>query len=293
MYIDKIDDILEEILDTTYEIIDKDKLLKQKSYTNKIIKNVVTKVMEKININKLKELGFEKILEQLQMMFKKFVYLYILITIQKNFKKDEFINFVISFNVIESTIFDSNFNSKILFINTVLDQLDFLIKNMELIQNGTVKINKNDYYHSLQLFDEYDKDVIGNLSDAFNFHNILKLLIFKKIYISDDKVKLYSILEVDELENLEFKFIEIIDSMIEQIDYASVESLFKSKEYKNSFIESIYNILLENEQVTEENIHMTLDSKINELFEKKLIIPITDEFLRYHKESEKYDTGSN
>jgi hypothetical protein len=62
MYIDKIDDILEEILDTTYEIIDKEKLLKQKTYTNKIIKNLVTKVMDKININKLKEFGFEKIL---------------------------------------------------------------------------------------------------------------------------------------------------------------------------------------------------------------------------------------
>ena len=293
MYIDKIDDILEEILDITYEIINKEKLLKQKTYTNKIIKGIVTKIMEKININKLKESGFEKILDKLQIMFKKFVYLYILISIQKNFKKDDFINFVISFNVIESTIFDSNFNSKILFINTILDQLDFLIKNMELIQNGTVKINKNDYYHSLQIFDQFEKEVLGNLSDAFNFHNILKLLIFQKIYISDDKVKLYTILEVDELENLEFKYIEIIDSIVEQIDYVSVESLFKSKEYKNSFIESIYNILLENEQVNEENVHATLDSKINKLFEKKLIIPITDEFLRYHKESEKYDSGSN
>ena len=91
MYIDKIDDILEEILDTTYEIIDKEKLLKQKTYTNKIIKNLVTKVMDKININKLKEFGFEKILEQLQIMFKKFIYLYILIRIQQNFKKDDFI----------------------------------------------------------------------------------------------------------------------------------------------------------------------------------------------------------
>ena len=293
MYIDKIDELLENIIDKTYEVITKEKLIKETKYTSKIIKNIVTKIIEKINKTQMKEYGFEKILDQLEIMFKKFIYLYILVSIQKNFKKNDFINFVVSFNIIDSEVFDSNFNSQILFINTILTQLEFLSNNLELIQNKTVKIDKNEYFQSLQFFSEFGKDIIGNLSNPENFHNVLKILIFKKIYLINDKIKIHSILEIYELENLEFKYIEIIDSIIEQVDYASIESLFKSKEYKNSFIETMYNILLEKEQINDININNTLDSKINELFEKKLIIPITDEFLRYHKESEKYDSVSN
>ena len=67
-------------------------------------------------------------------------------------------------------------------------------------------------------------------------------------YLLENKIAIYSILESYELEHLEYKYIEIIDSNIEQIDYAAVESLFKSKEFTNNFVESIYNILVEQEE---------------------------------------------
>jgi hypothetical protein len=41
--------------------------------------------------------------------------------------------------------------------------------------------------------------------------------------------------------------------------------------------------------MSEYNNVQSLESKINVLFDKKIIIPITDEFLRYHKETERYD----
>jgi hypothetical protein len=293
MYIDKIDELLDNIIDTTYNIAEKDKFFKQKSYTNQTVKTIVNKIVNKIDIKKLKEYGLEKIVNELLLIFKKFIYLYLLISIQKNFNKEDFINFIVSFKIIDSNIFDSDFNSKILFINNTLKQLEFISKNLESIQNKTIKIDKNDYYQSLQIFLDLGKDIIGDLSNKNNFHNILKYLIYKKIYLNEDKINVNSILEEDELQQVEFKYIEIIDFISEQIDYASVESLFKSKEYKNEFVESIYNILLDKEQLVGIKYHKTLDGKINELFNKKIIIPITDEFIRYHKESEKYDTGSN
>jgi len=47
--------------------------------------------------------------------------------------------------------------------------------------------------------------------------------------------------------------------------------------------------LLVNYEVEMETKEISIDDKINILFESKLLIPITDEFLRFHKESEKYD----
>jgi hypothetical protein len=292
MYIDKIDELLDNIIDITFEACKKENIFKQTTITPQTIKSTVTKIINKIDKSKLKEYELEKVTEQIYNMFTKFVYLYIIISIQNKFKPNEFINFVVSFKILDESIFDSEFNSKIIFISNILKQLKFLSENLESIQTKKILIDKTEYYQSLQIFSELGKDLIGDLSNPNTFHNILKFLIYKKIYFNEDKIKIHSILEIDELENLEFKYIEIIESLTEEIDYSSVESLFKSKEYNNNFIETIYNILIEKEQM-QNNIQISLDGKINELFNKKIIIPITDEFIRYHKESEKYDSGSN
>lgn len=289
MYIDKIDDLLDNILDTTYEIGEKDNFFKQKSLTNETVKIFVNKIMTKIDKNKLQEFGLDETIDKILFFFKKFIYLYLLVTIQKKFTEIEFINFIISFKIVDPNIFNSEFNSKIIFINTILKQLAFISKNIDAILNKSIKINKNNYSQSLVIFNELGKDIIGDLSNSNSLHNILKYLIYKKIYLIEDKIIISSILDENNLDELEYKYIEIVDNISEQIDYASIESLFKTKEYKSDFIETIYNILLDKE-VEKKN---TLEFKINKLFDKKIIIPITDEFLRYHKESEKYNIDSN
>ena len=298
MYIDVIDELVDTTIDRIYSYIEKDGkayfMTKDKKITPQSVKILVTKLMDKFNKSDAEKLGIGKTYDYLLVMFKKYIYLYILASVvSKKFTPEEFINFTIEFKAIESDIFDSEFNSKILFINNVLTQLEYINTNFDLIQSKSIKIDKTKYSLSLQIFLELGKEIIGDLTNSNTFHNILKYLIYKKIYLVEDKIKLYTIIETTELEGLEFKYIEIIESALEQVDYSSLESLFKSKEYKNSFIESIYTILIDKDQLTTQLVHTTLDGKINELFGKKLLIPITDEFLRYHKDSEKYDSGSN
>lgn len=293
MYIDAMDELVDTTIDRIYEYIEKEGLIKAKKITAQSIKTVVSKLMDKFKKEEAAKLGLDKIYDNLVTMFKKIIYLYILATVNKKFTPEDFINFTIGFKLIDSDVFDSEFNSKIMFINNILTQLEYINTNFDLIQSKSIKIDKSKYSVSLQIFSELGKDIIGDLSNPNIYHNILKYLIYKKIYLVDDKIKLYSLMETNELDELEYKYIEIVDTILEQIDYSSLESLFKSREYKNAFIESIYNVLIDQDQLINQPTHTTLDGKINELFGKKLLIPITDEFLRYHKDSEKYDSGSN
>jgi len=293
MYIDTIDELVETTIDNTYAHMNKYKILNTKKITAQTVKTLVTKLMDKFKKSDAEKLGLVHIYDILYAILKKYIYLYIIASIYRKFKPDEFINFTISFKTLEPDIFDSEFNSKILLITNTLEQLEYISSNFELIQSKNIKIDKSKFITSLQIFAELGKEIIGDFSNTNTFHNVLKYLIYKKIYSMDDKIKIYGLVETTELDELETKFIEIIDSVSEQIDYSSLESLFKIKEYKNSFIETIYNILTDQEQLGTQRTHTTLDGKINELFDKKLLIPITDEFLRYHKDSEKYDSGSS
>jgi hypothetical protein len=295
MYIDAIDELLDTTLDRTYEYTDKEGLFKPKKITAQTIKTFVSKLMDKFNKDQIKSIGLESIYDNLFLIFKKYIYMYILLinSMLKKMEHESFVNFIIEFKTIDSEIFDSEFNSKILYVSNLINQINYIGINLEAIQNKSIKIDRVKYMESLKIFTELGVDIASELQDSNKLHNVLKFIIYKKLYLGDDKIKIYGLLETGELEHLEFKYIEIIDSVLEQIDYSSLESLFKSKEYKNSFIESIYNILTEQEQLGTQPVHTTLDGKINELFKKKLLIPITDEFLRYHKDSEKYDSGSN
>jgi len=91
-----------------------------------------------------------------------------------------------------------------------------------------------------------------------------------------------------EFEGFEFKYIEILESSVDTVDYSMVENLFNTTEVKNGTAEALYQMIMEQEFPT---TLISVDRKINRMFEKKLIIPITDEFLRYHKETERIDTS--
>lgn len=93
-----------------------------------------------------------------------------------------------------------------------------------------------------------------------------------------------------EFAGLESKYIEIYESSVSTIDYSLVESMFSTTEVKNGLAEAFYQMIIEQEQP----LTMTsVERKINKLFEKQLIIPITDEFLRYHKDTERIDTSES
>jgi hypothetical protein len=155
--------------------------------------------------------------------------------------------------------------------------------------NSSIVKEYSDVIKSIRSMDtEVLKQIISNKEDLT--HNILKIVIFREIYIREDKILIFKILENEEFASAEFKYIDIVDTRYDTIDYSTIESLFDIKDIRRGLAEEVFQMI--NDYETTKFVQdFNIDTKINHLFKKKILIPITDEFLRYHKDSELYDRG--
>jgi hypothetical protein len=156
----------------------------------------------------------------------------------------------------------------------------------------------------INLFNDIGIDIILNsfdISKKDGTHNILISLLIKKLYFKSDKKELTQIIEDIDLDNAEFKYITIVEARIKEIDFASLEALFDIEERKGGLPDDYYKLIDDYKIITlgdiEENLNpeyaiqsnlLSDDRKIAYLFHKKLLIPISDEILRYNVEAEKY-----
>jgi hypothetical protein len=305
MFINKIDELFYKILDNLYIFITK------KTVFNKITKdpNFVTyqeyilKVIKEFSdlcdpeIKKLKLNN--KLNNYISNIIKRYCAFYIYLGIAYYYKngRDLYIT-----NIIESSknqkdtiiqinnFFNSLNNSKIINffsdIQNIIGLTDFkTIEKIKIIlQNNPIK-----YQSIIELFNELGEEyIMNNFFIKNNFHNIIKTIIYKQIYINEEKNEINElILDIDKEEG-EYKFIEVIISNEKKlVDFHILQRLFTFDELKKGYAEDIYQFLQENLQENEQNI---IEDKnyINLLFSNKILTPITEEFLRYHKDTEKY-----
>jgi len=142
-----------------------------------------------------------------------------------------------------------------------------------------------------------------DISKKENIHNILKTFIYQKLYIKNDKKEIATIIEENTFVNAEYKYITVIESRIKDIDFASIEMLFDIENRQKGYPDDFYKFIEDYQIVTlgdiEENLNpefakrsnlISDDQKISYLFHKKILLPITDEILRFHVKEEKYIT---
>ena len=216
---------------------------------------------------------------------------------------------------------EKNFVEKLFTISNSLHILDSVIigELLEIYQGIYICITlinflkekkdlpiNNDTTELVQIFNEIGLDIIVKFFDITkkeNLHNILVTLIYRKLYIKNDKKELANIIEENSFENAEYKYITVINSRIKEIDFASMEMLFDIESRKNGLPDDYYNLINDYQKIIlgdiQENLNpanlLSNDHKISYLFHKKILIPITDEILRYHLNEEKYvsETSEN
>ena len=186
--------------------------------------------------------------------------------------------------------FNSENNLKIIklygIIKDILDLQKF--KTMErikiILENDPIK-----YENTIEMFNELGEEFITEyflIKD--NFHNIIKTIIFKIIYLNEEKNDIVRILDESEIQNAEYKYIEIVVSnKTKLIDFPYFRKILTSDEIKKGLDKDYYNFLEENKE-EQETIYNNKDI-IDFMFSNKILVPISEEFLRFHKESEKYD----
>jgi hypothetical protein len=307
MFINKIDDLFDEILNQFFNYLIKnniyDLISKDTNFVKfqNIILNTIKIFIETIPKKKLKDIiNNETYINNILDIIKKYCAFYIYLGIAFNYKggRDLFIT-----NIIESSknqkdnifqipdFFNSNNNSKLFTFYNDIQNIKALVefKTMEKIEI-ILSNNPLKFESTIKLFNELGKDYIINyflVKD--NFYNILKTLIFKQLYLKEEKYIINDLLNTIEKNNAEYKYIDIIVSNKNKIvDLHVIQKFLISINNKYITAEDIYSYLKENN----DNIDIITkdrDDFIKYLMNEKIIIPMTEEFLRFHKDNEKYD----
>jgi hypothetical protein len=251
MFINQIDEIINNIIDSVYKTkLNTDVLIKNKS-----LLDIIDKKMYK-NINNLLGVRYSKnIINIIETII---LYLIILLS---GIKQKDFAKYIIELSKKNNNLLDSETISKIIKIyNIYVD----------------IKLKKNK-----DLINDIDEFFLKNKESEFN---LIKIIIVNYVYLGEYRQYILELIENKELENTESKIIEIIDSKEDEIDYNNLEMLFDINEKYLS--EIFYQMIVDYENnIFEDNL--SSEQKINKLFSKKILIPITDEFIRYNKYTDK------
>jgi hypothetical protein len=260
----------------------------KKSFNISNVEETIKTFKSKLNFQSINELITDKMIkEQVIVLIDNYFYIYLLLLLSFDNDIDSMRKLLIT-------------NQKKINYLSKSDNLSLIIDKSIIIQNLVLIIQKNnskteiknlnkaeETYYLYELFRDEEKELISSKKEGYK-HLIIKFIIFLTIYINIDKTKIFKIIEKEELSKSEFIYIDVIESFIDEIDYSIIEKIFSvTKNFKATIADTMYELLTE--EYTSDKPKVSLDTKINTLFNNKILIPITDEFLRFHKDNERYD----
>lgn len=307
MFITNIDNYLDKIIDKFYEHNIKKEIFKNFSkdenfvkYQNEIISNVKS-FIDNLNKKELNDIISSKDnVEYILNIIKRYCMFYTYLGIGYYYKnsRDLFITNIIETSKNQKDIeyqivnfFNSENNAKIINFYTIIKNIIELteFKTMERIKI-TLNNNPIKFSDTINFINELGEDYVEKyIFTKNNFHNVVKTFIFKIIYLNEEKVEISKILNEEDDKDAEYKYIDIVVSKDEKIiDFTVLKDFISTDEDIRGKTEDFYDFLLEYKESQRFNITST--KKIIEfLFENKILIPITEDFMRFHKNNYKYE----
>lgn len=308
MYINKVDEILDKIIDDFYNkvivqkefsgFLEEPNFVKYQLQINKHFGNYFDKISTK-EINEI--LKDEDNTQKLINILKKYIAYYVFMYIGFFYKgkRDTYINNVIEFSKNQPGFnlrIDNFFNSD---SNSIVIKYYVLIRNIITIVDSESKLGvfakKPELADALKFLDGLGQEFIdagfklknlnGNVHEQA--HNIIKTILLTELYFGNDKNDVQTFLDKSEKEVGEFVYIDIVMPRMEYIDYNTIEMSLSIKDNENGLASEIYDLLTTFEQ--EDTKEKTHDNKIIELINNNLFIPVTEDFMLYHKDTEKYE----
>jgi hypothetical protein len=310
MIVNQIDELFDEILNKFNVYLLKEKVFERLNndtnfvkYQNDIlnyIKKFIESIAKKDILNIItKETNYETVIN----IIKRYCAFYIYLGIAYYYKgnRDLYITNIIEAGKYQKdalfqipNFFNSDNNSKIISFYTDIKNFLFLLESKTTDKIKILLVNNPlKYETTIKLFNDLGEDYINEyFLINNNFHNIIKAIIFKQIYIKEDKNDIFNILNQQEKDNAEYKYIEIVVSNQQKIvDFNVIQKFLSNEKLNIKLSEEVYDYLVEFRDTKEFVIKENKDF-INYLFTNEIIIPITEDFLRYHKDTERYDPES-
>lgn len=313
MYINKIDDLIDNVIDDFYVNVilkDKDlaKIFKEPNFVKyqQEINELVKKYVSTIDLKEIKELvKSNDAVNTIFEIVKRYVFCYLFLTVGFNYqsKIDTYINNIIEFtkNQTEHNFkIDNFFNSD---SNAIIIRYNIMIHNiLNLLGADQQKIDilktKPDYKEVIIFLNSLGSEfVIKNIklngenvknNKTLQCHNIIKTIIILLLYKTNEKKEIFRLLEISEHLDEEYMFLDIVVPNQQYVDYSSIEKLIGSRQDVKNLSNYFWTFLKEHEETLTKPPEST-DDKIALLIKSRILTPICDDFLLYHKESERYD----
>lgn len=310
MSFNEIDDIIDSILDKFNFYIEEQKIYQQilkeanfVRYQSKILE-FIEEFLKKNKINLSDNLKNNKSL--IEDYVKLIIYYYFFIGLTYFYKngRDSFITNMIEISKNQSKskikipgFFNSNSNG------LVIKSYDIVKNSIELANQKTIDRIKTTMTNAPIKF-ETTKNFINNIGLDFfqkyivdnqdNFNILIKTIVIKDIYQKFERENLISIISQEKESKGEFKYITIVTAKVgKMVDYNVIEKLLTPQQIREGLATDIYNYILDYKE--KNTIYLkNRENIVDYLFSEKILVPITEEFLRYHKKTENYQaTKSN
>jgi hypothetical protein len=312
MYINKLDDLFDNTINNFYKFLNEKKafieftkdinfitiqnyiisLIKEFMETQIIEKSILEIITNKNNLNIVLDI------------IKRYIAFYIYLSIAYMYTEGRDLY---TTNIIETSknqkyntyhienFFNSENNAKLVsFFNDIknlitvikigktMEQVKIILGNNPVKFESTIKIVNNlgeDYMIEYILINE-------------NMHNIIKTIIFRFIYLSEEKEDIIRILKQEEELEGDYKYIEVVYSKESKlVDFTLIQKFLSLQQIRSGLAEEIYEYLDENKTEKELDIKEPKDY-VQYLISNGVLVPITEDFLRYHKDSEKYESDT-
>ena len=319
MYIDKIDELLDNILDDfyvnviLYGFIDGkyNNILEESNFVRyqKDINTVLIEYIKTINVEEIRSIvKNEETVQNIVDMFNRYICYYFFITFGVKYKsKNElFITNIVEFTKKQSShelkvkdFFNSKSNGNII-KNAVLSKKITKILEVEARDKiGLAEMaKKTEYREAFMLLNDLGTTYIDiafrKNNENEKYHNIIKTIIIMNIYKKIDKINMMNIMENINEKKGDFIYIDIVVSKTDTLTMDIIESVLNEKEIQNGVAKIVWDMLNESDnQSVVTSSYGDGDKKIRNVLESGLFIPIVDDFMMFHKESENYDKNEN
>lgn len=312
MYINKLDDFIDITINNFYNFLIEKSVVKKLSsdinfvsfqgYIISIIKDFINNRVDQKNIMSI--INNESNLKIIIQILKRYCafYIYLLIAYIYEGERDLYTTNIIesSKNQKDSTYNIDNFynsenNAKLVSFFYDIKNLLTVIKLGKTIDQIKIILSNNPikFQSTIELINKLGEDyIIDYFLIKDNMHNIIKTIIFKLIYMNEEKNDIIRIFKQEEQDSGEYKMIEVIYSRESKLaDFTIIQKFLNLKQIRDGLAEEIYEYLEEGKEEKELNVKENKDF-LNFLINNEILIPITEDFLRYHKDSEKYESES-
>lgn len=305
MKIDNIDNIIKDIISKFDLYIENNKILKKIYNENDFVKylNEILNII-KVYYKKTKKKLLDKNINNLLLFknIKRYIAYYIFLNIAYNYNGDhnlflinmiEISKEIKNYNFIIDNFFDS-INNQILFkyfniIKNIIDLSKY--KNLErisiIINNNPLKYTEIKLIENILPVELYEK-----LFDKNSKNLLIFVIVFRLLYFNEERDDIKRLLLIKEKKNAEYKFITIqVSKKNKIVDYRILENFISSNNI-NIDANDIYNFL---KQYNKENYLDLFKEKtlIQQIFSSQVFIPISREFVKYHKDNYQYVVGKN